>query len=74
MNKPTMKLATKGTLDTRAVSPNGAMMPMTLDMFVVMASKFTSKVPVYVRAIMAKAMSPMVSAMPVALLTSFPAM
>jgi len=74
MNKPATKLAAKGTLDTSAVSPSGAMMPMTLDMLVVTASKFMSKVPVYARAIMAKAMSPMVSAMPAALLTSFPAM
>ena len=73
MNRPATKLAAKGTLDISAVSPKGAMVPKTLDMFVSMASKFTSRVPVYARAIMAKAMSPMVSAMPEARLTSFPA-
>lgn len=73
MNNPATKLATKGTLDTSAVSPKGAMMPKTLDMFVVMASKFMSRVPVYAKPIMMTAIIPMVSAMPEALLTRFPA-
>lgn len=73
MNKPAIKLPTKGTLDISAVSPKGARVPKTLDMFVVMASKFTSKVPVYARAIMATATTPMVSAIPETLWTIFPA-
>ncbi len=73
MNNPATKLATKGTLDTSAVSPKGAITPKTLDMFVVMASKFMSRVPVYAKPIMMKAIIPMVSAMPEALLTRFPA-
>lgn len=73
MNNPATKLATKGTLDTSAVSPKGAMMPMTLDMFVVMASKFTLRAPAYAKPIMMKAKTAMVSAMPEALLTRCPA-
>ena len=73
MNSPATKLATKGTLDNRAVSPSGPMMPNTLDMFVVMASKFMSSVPVYARAIRIKAKTPIVSALAEALLAMFPA-
>ena len=67
------KLATKGTLETRAVSPRGAMIPRTLDMFVVIASKFISRLPVYTRAIMMKAKTPIANAMLETLLIRFPA-
>lgn len=68
-----MKLATKGTLDTRATSPKGAIMPKKFDMFEVIASKFKSRLPVYAKAITMKAKIPMVSAMPETLLTRCPA-
>lgn len=48
-------------------------MPKTLDMFVVMASKFTLRAPAYAKPIMMKAKTAMVSAMPEALLTRCPA-
>jgi len=73
MNKPATKLATKGTLDSRAPIPNGAIMPKTFDMFEVIASKFKSRLPVYAKAITIKAKTPMVSAMPETLLTRCPA-
>ena len=45
MNKPAMKLATKGTLETKAIIPNGAKRLTKLVMLVVMESKLTWTVP-----------------------------
>ena len=73
MNKPAMKLAAKGTLDSRATIPKGAIMLRMFDMFAVIASKLMLKFPVYAKAIMIKAKIPIVSAMPETLLTKCPA-
>jgi hypothetical protein len=46
-NKPATKLATKGTLDTKAIIPKGAITPKTFEMLELIASKFKSRLPVY---------------------------
>ena len=73
MNKPATKLATKGTLDTRAMIPKGAIMPSIFVMFALMDSKFTLRLPVYANAIMTKMKTPIVTAMCETFLTKVPA-
>ena len=68
-----MKLPTKGTLDSRAISPRGAIAPMTFDMFATIASKFKSRLPVYAKIITKKAISPKVNDLPDRLLKKCPA-
>ena len=72
MNRPATKLATKGMLDIRAMIPNGASSPIMLDMVAVIDSILISRVPVYANAIMIKAKTAMVIAMPDMRLTSSP--
>ena len=72
MNKPATKLATKGTLDRRAVSPKGASIPAMFEMFVVMVSRFRFIIPEYARTIMMKTKIPIVSALSEILLNMLP--
>ena len=53
INKPVMKLATKGTLDTRAIIPNGARRPTNSVILVVIESKLILTVPAYAKIIKA---------------------
>ena len=73
MNRPATKLATKGTLDKRAVSPKGASIPAIFEMFVAMVSKFRFIVPEYARTIRMKTKIPIVSALSEILLNRLPA-
>ena len=68
-----MKLATKGTLDTRAMIPRVARTPKKFTMLAFIVSKFTLTVPAYARIISVTTTTPMVNAMPEALLTNCPA-
>ncbi len=72
MNRPATKLATKGTLDTRATIPKGVIMPRTFDMFADIESKFTLRFPVYAIAIMMNATTTIAIAMLEIFLNSFP--
>ena len=73
MNRPATKLATKGTLDKRAVNPKGERIPAMFEMFVTMVSKFRFIVPEYARTIRMKTKIPIVSALSEILLNMLPA-
>ena len=73
MNKPVMKLATKGTLDTRAIIPNGARIPTNSVILVVIESKLILTVPAYAKIIKAIAIIAIVTAILEILLTIKPA-
>jgi len=68
-----MKLATKGTLDAKVIIPKGVIMPTTVERFAINAFKSKLRLPEYIRAIMTKAKTPIVSAMPETLLNILPA-
>ena len=72
MNRPATKLDTKGTLDTRATIPNGVIMPRMFDIFAVIESMFTLRLPVYASTIMMNATTTIAIAMLEIFLNSFP--
>ena len=67
-----MKLATKGTLETRAMIPSGARRPTKLAMLAVIESKLTCTVPAYAKIIRITATMAMVIAIPDILFTICP--
>ena len=73
INKPVMKLATKGTLDTRAIIPNGARRPTNSVILVVIESKLILTVPAYAKIIKVIAIIAIVTAILEILLTIKPA-
>lgn len=68
-----MKLATNGTLDTRAIIPMVVRTLKKLAMLAFIESKFRLKIPVYANISMVAMIIPTVNAIPEALLTSWPA-
>lgn len=73
MNSPATKLTMKGTLETVAMIPNVVRMPRKFVMLMFIESRFTLNVPVYANVIIMNIMTPMVNAIPEALLTRCPA-
>lgn len=73
INKPVMKLATKGTLDTRVIIPNGARRPIKSVTLVIIESKLILTVPIYAKIIRVIAIIAIVTAILEALLTNSPA-
>lgn len=73
INKPVMKLATKGTLDTRVIIPNGARRPIKSVALVIIESKLILTVPIYAKIIRVIAIIAIVTAILEALLTNSPA-
>ena len=73
MNRPVMKLATKGTLDTRVIIPNGARRPIKSVTLVNIESTLILTVPIYAKIIKVMAIIAIVTAILEALLTINPA-
>lgn len=73
MNMPATKLATKGTLDARDVSPSGPSMSTKFVMFLMTESNCMLKVPTAIKYTAIATKIAMVSAMPEILLNRCPA-
>ena len=73
MNKPAMKLATKGTLETKAMIPRGASRLTKLVMLAVIESKLICTVPAYARIISVTVTIAIVIAIPDTRFTNWPA-
>ena len=72
MNNPAMKLATKGTLETKAMIPSGARRLTKLVMLAVIESKLTWTVPAYAKIIRMTATMAIVIAIPDTRFTNCP--